>query len=155
MIVAWIGDSRGILCRGKKPMEISWDHTPLRFDEKKRIEKLGGKINLNDKNGDAPRVMKNIAVTRAFGDTQLKKSKILISEPEINEILLMPEDHFVVLATDGLWDVLSDEEVISIVQSTEDNLQASQQLINQAVQLGSKDNISCVVIYLTWVVEKQ
>jgi len=136
-------------------MEISWDHTPLRFDEKKRIEKLGGKINLNDKNGDAPRVMKNIAVTRAFGDTQLKKSKILISEPEINEILLMPEDQFVVLATDGLWDVLSDEEVISIVQSTEDNLQASQQLVNQAVQLGSKDNISCVVIYLTWVVEKQ
>jgi len=136
-------------------MEISWDYTPLCFDEKKRIEKLGGKINLNDKNGDAPRVMKNIAVTRAFGDTQLKKSKILISEPEINEILLMPEDQFVVLATDGLWDVLSDEEVISIVQSTEDNLQASQQLINQAVQLGSKDNISCVVIYLTWVVEKQ
>jgi serine/threonine protein phosphatase PrpC len=153
MIVAWLGDSRGILCRGKKAVELSWDHTPLRYDEKKRVEKLGGKVNLNDKRGDAPRVMQSLAVTRAFGDIQLKKWKYIIAEPEFTEIILLPEDQFVVFATDGLWDVLTDEEVISIVHSTDDKLQAGQELVNRAIQTGSKDNISVLVVYFTWVVE--
>jgi len=153
LVIAWVGDSRAILCRGKKPLELSWDHTPLRYDEKKRIEKLGGRVDLNDRKGGAPRVMQSIAVTRAFGDSHLKKSKYLISEPEFTEILLMPEDRFMVMASDGLWDVVSDEEVLSIVQSCEDKFQASEQLINHAIKTGSQDNISVLVIYLTWVVE--
>jgi len=123
--------------------------------KKKRIEKLGGKVNLNEKKGETPRVMQTIAVTRAFGDSELKKSKILISEPEFTEVLLMPDDQFVVIGSDGLWDVLSDEQVITTIQSSEDKLQVSQQLVHQAIQSGSNDNISCLVIYLTWNVEIQ
>jgi len=154
LLVAWIGDSRGILCRGKKPFELSVDHTPLRYDEKKRIEKLGGKINLNDKKGDAPRVMQSLAVTRSFGDLKLKKSKYVIAEPEFTETVLLPEDQFAVFASDGLWDVMSEEEVVAFVIKSEDKMKASEQLLQNAMQQGSKDNIAVLVVYFTWTIEQ-
>jgi len=153
LLIAWIGDSRGVLCRGKKPLELSFDHTPLRYDEKKRIEKLGGKISLNDKKGDAPRVMQSLAVTRAFGDSKLKKSKLILAEPEFTEIFLLPEDQFMVFATDGLWDVLNEDDVVGFVLKCEDKMKASEQLVNQAIELGAKDNICALVVYFTWSVD--
>jgi len=153
LIVAWIGDSRGFLCRGKKQVGLSFDHTPLRYDEKKRIEKLGGKVNLNDKKGDAPRVMQSLAVTRSFGDRKHKDAKYVISEPEFTETEILPEDLFFVFATDGLWDVMSEEEVIAFVMKCEDKVKASEQLVKHAIENGTSDNISVLIVYLTWLVE--
>jgi len=153
LLIAWLGDSRCALCRGKKATTLTVDHTPLRYDEKKRIEKLGGKINLNDNNCDTPRVMKTLAVTRAFGDRKFKKSKYLIADPEFTEVLLLPEDQFIVVATDGLWDVMNEDEVVSFILKAEDKIKVSEQLVHHAIQSGSKDNISVLVIYFTWTVE--
>jgi len=123
--------------------------------KKKRIEKLGGKVNLNDKNGDAPRVMQSLAVTRSFGDLRLKKSNYIIVDPEFSEFLLLPEDQFAVLASDGLWDVMNEDEVVAFVLKYEDKMKVSEALANHAVQLGSKDNIAVLVIYFTWTVESK
>jgi len=123
--------------------------------KKKRIEKLGGKVNLNDKNGDAPRVMQSLAVTRSFGDIRLKRLKYIIVDPEFSEFLLLPEDQFAVLASDGLWDVMNEDEVVAFVLKYEDKMKVSEALANHAVQLGSKDNIAVLVIYFTWTVESK
>uniref|UniRef100_A0A6B2LG99 PPM-type phosphatase domain-containing protein n=1 Tax=Arcella intermedia TaxID=1963864 RepID=A0A6B2LG99_9EUKA len=155
LLVSWIGDSRCVLCRGKKCIPMTVDHTPLRYDEKKRIEKMGGKVNLNDNTGDAPRVMQSLAVTRSFGDIKLKRNKFLIAEPEFTETLLEPEDRFVILASDGLWDVMSEEEAVAFVLSSEEPLSVSEQLLKRAIELGSVDNLSVIVVYFTWTLEKK
>jgi len=99
-------------------------------------------------------VMQSLAVTRSFGDLKLKKSKYVIAEPEFTETLLLPEDQFAVFASDGLWDVMSEEEVVAFVIKAEDKMKVSEQLAQNAMQQGSKDNIAVLVVYFTWTIEQ-
>ncbi|KAJ4950211.1 hypothetical protein NE237_027043 [Protea cynaroides] len=103
ILLANCGDSRAVLSRGGKAIPLSIDHKPDRPDELARIEATGGRvIYLN-----GARVLGILAMSRALGDKYLKP--IVISEPELTITERTPEDECLILASDGLWDVLSND----------------------------------------------
>ncbi|XP_023546259.1 probable protein phosphatase 2C 53 [Cucurbita pepo subsp. pepo] len=163
IIVANCGDSRAVLCRRKEPMALSVDHKPNREDEYERIEAAGGKV--IQWNGH--RVFGVLAMSRSIGDRYLKPW--IIPEPEVMFIPRAKDDECLVLASDGLWDVMSNEEVCDLARRrillwhkkngvslpSERGVgidpaaqAAAEYLSKRALQKGSKDNITIVVIDL-------
>ncbi|KAL7100169.1 hypothetical protein ACP275_09G130900 [Erythranthe tilingii] len=164
IIVANCGDSRAVLYRGKEVVALSVDHKPNREDEYARIEASGGKV--IPWNGH--RVFGVLAMSRAIGDRYLKPW--IIPEPETMFVPRAREDECLVLATDGLWDVMTNEEVCEVARKriliwhkkngTNYPLAdrgcgvdlaaqaAADYLSNLAIQKGSKDNISIIVVDL-------
>lgn len=110
------GDSRGILCRNKKLEFSTQDHKPYNEAERARIEKAGGTVMMQRVNG-------SLAVSRALGDFDYKRSsdlkpteQLVSPEPEITILEREPQhDEFLLLACDGIFDVMSNEEVIAYV----------------------------------------
>ncbi|MBA0700653.1 hypothetical protein Goari_020715 [Gossypium aridum] len=103
IVVANCGDSRAVLYRGGKAVPLSFDHKPDRPDELARIEAAGGRVIFVN----GARVEGILAMSRAIGDKYLKP--IVSSEPEITLTKRQPEDECLILASDGLWDVLSSD----------------------------------------------
>lgn len=103
IVVANCGDSRAVLYRGGKAIPLSFDHKPDRPDELARIEAAGGRVIFVN----GARVEGILAMSRAIGDKYLKP--IVSSEPEITFTKRQPEDECLILASDGLWDVLSSD----------------------------------------------
>ncbi|KAL0312356.1 UNVERIFIED_CONTAM: putative protein phosphatase 2C 75 [Sesamum radiatum] len=103
IVVGNCGDSRAILCRGGRVVPLTFDHKPDRADEKARILATGGRV----LNMDCARVEGILAMSRAIGDRYLKP--YVISEPEVTFTRRDQEDEFLILATDGLWDVMTTE----------------------------------------------
>uniref|UniRef100_A0A7I4BN82 protein-serine/threonine phosphatase n=1 Tax=Physcomitrium patens TaxID=3218 RepID=A0A7I4BN82_PHYPA len=85
-----------------------------------------------------------LAVSRAFGDRLLKK--YVVAEPEIQDQLITSDVEFLVLASDGLWDVVSNQDAVTMVQNVQDAQEAAKRLTDEAYKKGSADNITCVVI---------
>ncbi|PIN14645.1 Serine/threonine protein phosphatase [Handroanthus impetiginosus] len=163
IIVANCGDSRAVLYRGKEAVPLSVDHKPNREDEYARIEALGGKV--IQWNGH--RVFGVLAMSRSIGDRYLKPW--IIPEPEVVFMPRAREDDCLVLASDGLWDVMTNEEACEVArkrillwhkkngtnplpdrgQGVDPAAQAAAEyLSNLAIQKGSKDNISIIVVDL-------
>ena len=93
------------------------------------------------------RVMGLLGVTRSFGDNSIKK--FVIAEPYISSVEMTPECNFAVIGCDGVFDVLSDEDVCAIVKQCiqQNNSQNSaRQLVEEALHRDSRDNISAIVI---------
>ena len=97
------------------------------------------------------RVLGVLAITRSLGDHCMKQ--YVVAEPYVSEktIKLSSNDHpsFLILACDGLWDVLSDQEAVDFVlkyQHEKENI--SQHLINEALRRGSTDNVTVAVAWL-------
>ncbi|XP_047323506.1 protein phosphatase 2C 51-like [Impatiens glandulifera] len=103
VVVANCGDSRAVLSRGGIPLSISNDHKPDRPDELERIESAGGKVI----DWDGHRVLGVLATSRSIGDEYLQP--YVIPEPEVMITKRTNADEFLILATDGLWDVVSNE----------------------------------------------
>lgn len=103
IVVANCGDSRAVLCRGGIAIPLSLDHKPDRSDELARVEAAGGRVIFVN----GARVEGILAMSRAIGDKYLKP--YVTSEPEITFTKREPEDECLILASDGLWDVLSSE----------------------------------------------
>ncbi|XP_042474852.1 probable protein phosphatase 2C 24 [Macadamia integrifolia] len=110
IIVANCGDSRAVLSRGGKAITLSTDHKPDRPDELSRIETAGGRVIY----WDVPRVLGVLAMSRAIGDNYLKP--FVISEPEVTITDRTEEDECLILASDGLWDVLSNDTACCIAR---------------------------------------
>ncbi|TKY58082.1 phosphatase 2C 16 [Spatholobus suberectus] len=164
IMVANCGDSRAVLCRGKEPMALSVDHKPNRDDEYARIEAAGGKV--FQWNGH--RVFGVLAMSRSIGDRYLKPW--IIPEPEVTFLPRTKDDECLILASDGLWDVMTNEEVCDLARrrillwyKKNDLEQPSSErgegidpaaqaavecLSNRALQKGSKDNITVIVVDL-------
>lgn len=103
LLVANCGDSRAVLSRGGRAVPLSSDHKPDRSDELARIEAAGGRvIYLN-----GARVHGILAMSRALGDRYLKP--VVISEPEVRIVERTAEDECLIIASDGLWDVLPND----------------------------------------------
>lgn len=102
LIIANLGDSRAILLRKNwEIQQLSTEHTPDKPEECERIEKLGGYVlNVAGK----ARLQGSLAVSRAVGDAFYKP--FLSNVPEIKEFSIQKHDKFLVLATDGLWNVI-------------------------------------------------
>eukprot|EP00270_Netrium_digitus_P004865 TRINITY_DN16272_c0_g1_i1.p1 TRINITY_DN16272_c0_g1~~TRINITY_DN16272_c0_g1_i1.p1 ORF type:complete len:313 (-),score=67.14 TRINITY_DN16272_c0_g1_i1:357-1295(-) len=140
LLVANVGDSRAVICRGGQASALSKDHKPNRSDERERIEQAGGSVMW----AGTWRVGGVLAVSRAFGDKLLKR--FVVAEPEIQEVTISPEDEFLVLASDGLWDVVKDQDAVAMIRGLEDAEAAAKSLSEEAYKRGSADNITCVVI---------
>ncbi|GMY35230.1 probable protein phosphatase 2C 44 [Fagus crenata] len=138
--VANIGDSRAIVCERGSANQISVDHEP--HSERRRIEKQGGFVTTLP--GDVPRVNGQLAVARAFGDQSLKAH--LSSEPDVRHVPIDSTIEFVILASDGLWKVIKNQEAIDLVKHIKDPQAAAKRLTTEALARKSKDDISCIVI---------
>ncbi|OEL31286.1 putative protein phosphatase 2C 6 [Dichanthelium oligosanthes] len=165
IIVANCGDSRAVLCRGKQPVPLSVDHKPNREDEYSRIEAEGGKVI----QWNGYRVFGVLAMSRSIGDRYLKPW--IIPVPEVTIVPRAKDDECLILASDGLWDVMTNEEVCDVARkrillwhkkngtsstsgprvgdSTDPAAQAAAECLSKlALQKGSKDNITVVVVDL-------
>lgn len=140
----WIGntgDSRAVLCRNGKGTALSNDHKASSSSERARVSKAGGVVYLG-------RLFGILAVSRSIGDKELKirRRGILISDPEVTEHEVT-EDGVLVLASDGLWDVLSNEDVGQMLMSTRIITdKTAQLLVEKAAERGSLDDITAIVI---------
>lgn len=110
IVVGNCGDSRAVLCRGGSPVPLSSDHKPDRPDELNRIQEAGGRVIY----WDGARVLGVLAMSRAIGDSYLKP--FVISEPEVTVTDRTAEDECLILASDGLWDVVTNETACEIVR---------------------------------------
>ncbi|KAM0860156.1 hypothetical protein ACQ4PT_046737 [Festuca glaucescens] len=140
LYVANVGDSRAVISKSGKAIALSDDHKPNRSDERKRIESAGGIVMW----AGTWRVGGVLAMSRAFGNRLLKQ--FVVAEPEIQEQEIDYEADFLILASDGLWDVVPNEDAVSLVKMEEDPEAAARKLTETAFGRGSGDNITCVVV---------
>ncbi|XP_016458890.1 protein phosphatase 2C 37 [Nicotiana tabacum] len=110
IIVSNCGDSRAVLCRNGVAIPLSTDHKPDRPDELNRIEEAGGRIIY----WDGARVLGVLAMSRAIGDNYLKP--YVTSEPEVTITERTVDDECLILASDGLWDVVSNETACGVAR---------------------------------------
>ncbi|KAB5513796.1 hypothetical protein DKX38_027702 [Salix brachista] len=141
LLVANVGDSRAVICRGGNAIAVSRDHKPDQTDERQRIEDAGGFVMW----AGTWRVGGVLAVSRAFGDRLLKQ--YVVADPEIQEEKVDRSLEFLILASDGLWDVVTNEEAVEMIKPITDPEQAAKRLLQEAYQRGSADNITCVVVH--------
>ncbi|CAL9088761.1 unnamed protein product [Musa textilis] len=140
--VANIGDSRAVLAKGQQALQLTVDHDPS--TERVIIENKGGFV--SNMPGDVPRVNGQLAVSRAFGDKSLKSH--LRSDPDIHFENVTGETELLILASDGIWKVMSNEEAVNIARRFKDPQAAARQLTTEALNRDSKDDISCIVVQL-------
>lgn len=102
------GDSRAVLCRGGEPLRLTEDHKPNLPRERLRVEALGGRVDFARcwrvivDPGDG-RPASGLAVSRSFGDLDFKEPlHLVIATPDVMSEHLVPEDEFVILASDGV-----------------------------------------------------
>ncbi|CAL9196483.1 unnamed protein product [Musa hybrid cultivar] len=138
--IANIGDSRAVLCERGAANQLTVDHEP--HVERSRIEKQGGFVTTFP--GDVPRVNGQLAVARAFGDQSLQAH--LSSEPDVRRVPIDFTIEFVILASDGLWKVMKNQEAVDLIKSIKDPRAAAKRLTTEALARKSKDDISCIVI---------
>eukprot|EP00164_Ancoracysta_twista_P001767 GFYU01002320.1.p1 GENE.GFYU01002320.1~~GFYU01002320.1.p1 ORF type:complete len:893 (-),score=187.31 GFYU01002320.1:336-3014(-) len=136
LYVGNLGDSRAVMCRAGEAVRITYDHRPLH--EVGRIREVGGYVTADN------RLNGLLGVSRALGDFYLRPS--LSCEPEITRFDLGPEEEFIIMATDGLWETISEEAAVEIVRDEKDVWRAADRLRDTAYLLGSSDNISVVVV---------
>lgn len=145
LVVANAGDCRAVLGkRGGIAVEMSTDHKPTTSAERSRIKSQGGFVTHDGY------LNRKLAVSRALGDLEVKACSPLIADPDVQQVELSEEDEFLVIACDGLWDVLSSERAVAIARrelmSSNDPEGCSRVLLNEALASGSGDNITVVVV---------
>ncbi|XP_053373764.1 protein phosphatase 1B-like [Mercenaria mercenaria] len=144
------GDSRAVLSTSGKCAFSTTDHKPINPIEKERIQKAGGSVMIQRVNG-------SLAVSRALGDFEYKNvegmgpcEQLVSPEPEIFVQERNPGDEFLVLACDGIWDVMTNEELCDFVRNRLQIFNSMEQICNQVIDTclykGSRDNMSIVVV---------
>ncbi|KAL4541917.1 hypothetical protein Ndes2526B_g06412 [Nannochloris sp. 'desiccata'] len=178
VIVANVGDSRAVLCRKGNAMDLSTEHRVYGkgqsvLTETERVEAVGGWI-------DDGRVCGILAVSRAFGDPDFKAPNLermlhngvedgywdenfaktinfsgdpVTSEPDVLEMSIeQGSDEFLVLATDGLWDVLSSQEAVAMIRNElragKHPKDVAKKLTQLAMRKRTVDNTAVVIVDL-------
>lgn len=146
-----LGDCRAIICSNDIAIPLTNDHKPNKPNELVRIKQAGG--NINKQPGDDWRVG-NLSVSRAFGDLD---EKFVGREPDVYTYEITSRDRFIVLGCDGLWDTMDNQEVVDIVIHNCYNLNSmslkpniggiAKLLAERALQKGSQDNVSVIVVF--------
>uniref|UniRef100_A0A7N1A016 protein-serine/threonine phosphatase n=1 Tax=Kalanchoe fedtschenkoi TaxID=63787 RepID=A0A7N1A016_KALFE len=140
LYVANVGDSRTVMSKSGKAIALSEDHKPNRCDERRRIEKAGGVVMW----AGTWRVGGVLAMSRAFGNRLLKQ--YVVADPDIQDLEISEDTELLVLASDGLWDVVPNEDAVSIALTEEEPEAAARKLTETAFTRGSADNITCIVV---------
>ena len=148
IVCANAGDSRAVMSQFamRHPIALSHDHKPDNPDESARIVANGGFVNNGRVNG-------SLAVSRAFGDFELKPMVSGLPDFEIH-MRNYDQDEMIILACDGLWDVFSNEgaiyEVRDIFAEGETDLRlVAEEMLDMSLNKGSNDNISAIVVKLS------
>jgi len=150
------GDSRVVACGVGNAIRVSHDHKPSDSDEKERITSAGGCV------GESGRLYGMIAVSRGFGAWEWKhgdKPKLISADPYVN-VLPCEDIDFLVIASDGLWCVKGDQDVVNSINTQMVNIEVTaktislaqceeitQRLVNRALEAFSPDNITVTVIF--------
>ncbi|KAL8167865.1 hypothetical protein V2J09_009364 [Rumex salicifolius] len=143
LYIANLGDSRAVLGtrmtteEGITAMQLTTDLKPGLPDEAERIRKSKGRVFALEAEPHVQRVWMpednypGLAMSRSFGDLDLKQHGV-ISTPLVTHHRLSPQDRFLVLATDGVWDVMSSDEVATTVWGASNQAEAAQELVVKA-----------------------
>ncbi|CAF1193933.1 unnamed protein product [Rotaria sordida] len=144
-----IGDSRGIIIsKDGQVLSSTKDHKPSVRKEQERIRKTGGHITKSG--NDVLRVENQLATTRALGDYSLDKHII----PALPDIIEYPRDSsasYLIIASDGIWDVMNNEQVALFVSQRASNSRLDQiisELFDQCLKEESSDNMTAYIVKL-------
>lgn len=167
LYTAHVGDARAVICRRGQAVRLTAqsDHKATDPDETDRVRKAGGQI-INE------RVNGMLAIARALGDHQLKmpvmQQNIVSNFPDITSTPLQSDDMFVIVACDGLWDVLLDQAAVNIVLEAirvwaqvgvrsqfqdEESFRRpmaeifARCLVEEALARGTSDNVTCLLFF--------
>jgi serine/threonine protein phosphatase PrpC len=163
IFTAHLGDARAVICRSAEAVRLTSasDHKATDPVEMKRVLEMGGTV-YND------RVNGMLAISRALGDHQLKRpglpNDVVSNMPDITSTELTDGDMFVIIACDGLWDVVQDQEAVNLVlegihavrsmsngQEVDNRSMAevlTRMLLEEALERGTTDNVTTVVVFL-------
>ncbi|KAI4330949.1 hypothetical protein MLD38_029185 [Melastoma candidum] len=157
VVVANCGDSRAVICRNGVAVALSEDHKPNKPDELTRIQAAGGRVI----NWGGYRVLGVLATSRSIGDQYLKP--FVISDPEVRVTPRTDSDEFLILGSDGLWDVIPNEYACRVVRKClrgrmrrkswegpveKRSAEAAAVLTELAIARGSGDNVTVIVVEL-------
>lgn len=149
LVVSNSGDCRAVMSRGGVAEALTSDHRPSRKDEKERIEAMGGYV---DCRHGVWRIQGSLAVSRAIGDGHLKQW--VIAEPETRIHKIESNCELLILASDGLWDKVTNQEAVDVARlhcigiSKPEPLAACKRLIEISISRGSCDDICVMLIQL-------
>jgi len=157
MYVANAGDSRCVLSSKGNAVEMSHDHKPDLQTEKDRITKAGGYITDGRVNG-------NLNLSRAIGDLEYKKDsnlsekeQLITAYPDVKTRELTADDEFFILGCDGIWEILSNQDIVTFVG---ERLKKLPMISNVCEELMEKivapdtatglgcDNMTCIIVSL-------
>ncbi|KAL3130276.1 hypothetical protein ABBQ38_008108 [Trebouxia sp. C0009 RCD-2024] len=183
VVVANVGDSRAVLSRHGKAVDLSKEHRlygsgATVSSESNRVQEAGGWI-------DDGRVCDILAVSRAFGDREFKGDGLsvmlrkgveteqwsqefadgvkftkdpVVCTPDVTEIQLKEDDEFVIIASDGLWDVMESSRAVTIARQQFKRGKNAQEVADHIAQLAIKqhtyDNVAVAVVDLLGSTEK-
>ncbi|GJW22792.1 probable protein phosphatase 2C 34 [Tanacetum coccineum] len=168
LVLANVGDSRAVLGTTSNDgnlvaVQLTVDFKPNLPQESERIYKSGGCVCESEDEPGVSRIRASndeteegpgLALSRAFGDYFAKDSG-LISEPDVIQRTITTHDRFVILATDGVWDVVSNEKAVEIVSSAAERDDAAKRLVDYAAGQWKRqrpgyatDDISVVCLFL-------
>ncbi|CAH1443618.1 unnamed protein product [Lactuca virosa] len=164
LVIANVGDSRAVLATTSDdgclvPVPLTVDFKPNLPHEAERIVECKGRVFcLEDEPGVHRLWLPNeespgLAMSRAFGDYCVKDFG-LVSVPQVTERRITRKDQFIVLASDGVWDVVSNEEAVEIVSSTVDKAKSAKRLVEFAGRAWKRkrkgfasDDISAICLF--------
>ena len=137
-----VGDSKCFLFKvNGNVLQLTKDHVCSDKTEVERVKKSGGMVFKN-------RVFGALMVTRSIGDKDMKEVGVIatpfVKKVEINN----QEDKYIIIGSDGLWDTIKEERMKTIGSEDVTAEVLSKKLVNEAIEGGSMDNVSCIVIKL-------
>jgi len=150
-----VGDSECVLGRrngkGWESILLSEKHVPTTKEERSRIDAAGGCI-------FAGRLFGTLAVSRALGDIDLKKPKqpedYVSPIPKVFKTELTPYDKYFILACDGLWGKFTYQDAVeytdNLIQKGKTVQEISELISQDALDRGSLDNITTIILHLDW-----
>ncbi|CAG8460573.1 3658_t:CDS:2, partial [Acaulospora colombiana] len=144
--VAHVGDTRALLCDvpSGDAISLTFDHHPGAITEHDRLRKSGGYI-ITDSFG-SEMFLGRLANSRAMGNSKMKRYGVS-AEPEIVSNTVKGKDvAFMVLVSDGVTSVLSNQEIVDCIKNHDDPTLAASKLVDLADELGSEDNITAMVL---------
>lgn len=150
LYVANVGDCRAVMNNKEIALPITVDHKPGSLKEHSRIISQGGYVTHFPH--DVPRVNGMLAVSRSLGDNYLHP--FVRWEPEVSEVTIGASNHLLIIASDGLWDTMTNQDVIDVFwqRIQHEKGRVSKSLLHEcartcaqmAQKKGSGDNITII-----------
>ena len=140
LVSANVGDSKGILINKNEINQITKAHICSDLNEVERIKKEGGVVFRG-------RVFGTLILTRSFGDKEMKKYGVM-SIPYCLSSLINENDLYVIIGSDGVWDVISNEDLFKFSKEKISSEDFAKKIVNLSIDKGTTDNASCLVLKL-------